>query len=207
METKNKEVDNQEQQKIKKEKLESPSKKKKNMQAKVKSIKEDVEKNVAQEGPTRTFGGVIGDAVWLMSQSQGHKYLSLADLEWALIPPVILGQYKLFRDDGKKPIGLALWAYLSEEAEKRLKLGNRLAPSDWGNNAQPDKDHGYVPQEGGTLWLVELVCPFSNETNKFKEKMLADVMQTALKDKPFKMMRINLETHKREEILLNQKKQ
>ena len=79
--------------------------------------------------PTKTMGSMIGEIVWLMSQSPVHKHLSLADLEWILMPPVILGQYKLFRD-GQKPVGAALWGYLSVEAEEKLKTVGRLAPAD-----------------------------------------------------------------------------
>ena len=53
-------------------------------------------------GATRTIGSMMGEIVWLMSQSQTHKFLSLADLEWLLMPPIILGQYKLFKDKNKK---------------------------------------------------------------------------------------------------------
>lgn len=154
-----------------------------------------------EEAGAKTLGSMIGEIVWLMSQSPIHKHLSLADLEWALMPPVILGQYKLFRD-GKKPVGAALWGYLSPEAEEKLKDVGRLAPQDWGNNARLDQEQGLVPTPGGTLWLVELIAPFHSEANKHREQMLADLMQSALKDKPFKLMHVNPETGRREEIVL-----
>ena len=156
-----------------------------------------------EDSGARTLGSMMGEIVWLMSQSAAHKHLALADLEWLLMPPIVLNQYKLFRD-GSQPTGAALWAYLSDEAEQRLKTNGRLSPTDWGNNARMDPQRGLVPTEGGTLWLVELIAPFHHATNQHREQMLADLIQTAFKDKQFKLMHINPETGVREEIVLPQ---
>lgn len=150
----------------------------------------------------KTIGSMMGEIVWLMSQSSVHKHLSLADLEWILMPPIILEQYKLFRDAEQKPVGAALWGYLNDEAEQKLKTVGRIAPQDWGNNARMDQHKGLVRTEGGILWLVELITPFHNEANKQREQMLADLMGTAFKDKKFKLMHVNPKTGMREELVL-----
>lgn len=155
----------------------------------------------------RTVGSMMGEIVWLMSQSPAHRFLSLADLEWLLMPPIVLGQYKLFRDPNKKPAGAALWGYLSEAAEQRLKAAGRLAPQDWGNNAQLDPERGLIRKEGGILWLVELIAPFHNEQNQQRQQMLADLMQTAFKGQEVKMMHLNTKTNQREELVLRNKDQ
>lgn len=67
---------------------------------------------------------VVGHATWLMMQAPTHKHLFLADLEWLVLPPVILGQFRLWRR-GDVPVGFASWAYLSEEAEARVRSGVR----------------------------------------------------------------------------------
>ncbi len=162
--------------------------------------------SIDEDVGSRTIGSMMGEVVWLMTQSQAHKFLSLADLEWLLMPPIILGQYKLFRDANKKPMGAALWGYLNEEAEQKLKTVGRLAPQDWGNKANLDQQKGLIANEGGTLWLVELVAPFHSDKNKHREQMLADLMGTALKNKPLKMMHVNPETGQREEITLGESK-
>ncbi len=149
----------------------------------------------------KTIGSMMGEIVWLMSQSPAHKHLSLGDLEWLLMPPIILGQYKLFRENDK-PVGAVLWGYLSDDAATRLKAAGRLAPQDWGNNAQVDPEKGLIAQEGGTLWLVEMIAPFHNEKNKHREQMLADIMQDQFKGKKFKTIRINPQTGQKEEITL-----
>lgn len=155
--------------------------------------------------PVRTISSMIGDIVWLMSQSQGHKYLTLADLEWVLMPPVVLEQYKIYRDNKQRPAGVALWAYLNEEAEIKLEQSGKIAPVDWGNGAEMSAEKGLEKKEGGNLWLIELIAPFNNEANKQKEEILSDLINTNFKDTPFKMMRINPETGKREANWVNDK--
>ena len=64
------------------------------------------------------------------------------------MPALLQRQYRIFRDDTKQPVGLALWARVSPEVEERLASGgaNKLKPEDWNS--------------GDTLWLVDLVAPF-----------------------------------------------
>ncbi len=164
----------------------------------------EIQRNV-QSQPARTISSMIGDMVWLMSQSQGHKYLTLVDLEWMVIPPLMLDQYKLYRDEQQRPVGLALWGYLNEDAEKKLHYSGKIAPTDWGNGAEISAEKGIEKKEGGTLWLIDIIAPFNTEDNKQKEKMLVDLINTAFKDAPFKMMRINPETGKKESGWVNEK--
>lgn len=86
------------------------------------------------------------------------------------MPPLLAHQFRIF--PGKnQPIGIALWASLTEEAENRLLSGNvRLAPQDW--NA------------GDRLWLVELLAPFGHQ-----DVMLTDLQNTIFAGKKFKMHR------------------
>ena len=163
----------------------------------------------------KTWGSMIGEIVLLMSQTPGHKQLQLQDLEWLLMPAIILGQYKLFRDSSPqgqppevapacsgRPVGAALWGYLDEAAEKRLKTVGKLQPQDWGNNAKLDQAKGLVRQPGGTLWLIEVIAPFHTDENKQRDQMLGDLMQTAFKGQLFKLMHVNPESKKREELVL-----
>jgi cytolysin-activating lysine-acyltransferase len=149
----------------------------------------------------KTVATVLGEIVWLLTQSPAHRYLSLGDLEWMLMPPVLLGQYKIFRNEDQV-VGVALWAYLNEEAEQRLKATGRLAPQDWGNGASINMQDGIVPNEGGNLWLIELLAPFNNTENNHQQQMLADLMLDNLKGKKISMFRINAKTGSREVIVL-----
>jgi len=103
-------------------------------------------------GPQEAVGQIIG----LMLQSPLHKHLFLNELEWLVLPPVMLQQFRIIHRDGK-PIAYASWARLSEDATARLKSGVRkLKPEDW--NA-----------EGGELWLIDLLTPFGGHEAVLKE--------------------------------------
>ncbi len=142
----------------------------------------------------KTVSSTMGEIVWLMSQSSIHRYLSLADLEWLLMPPILLRQYKLYRDEDQKPIAAALWAYLSEESEKKFLSVGRLSPQDWGNNAQVNPEKGIMPNAGGALWLVELITPFHNENNNHREQIVNDLVNSALKGQEIKILQLNPDT-------------
>src|SRR6516225_1359244 len=74
---------------------------------------------------------VLGQVVWLMMNMPQYRHVFLADLEWMVLPPILLKQYRLFRA-GDHVVAFAAWAYLSEEAEARLQGPNpRLAPAEW----------------------------------------------------------------------------
>ena len=118
--------------------------------------------------PPMTVASVMGEIVWLMTQSPVHKHLFLADLEWLVMPPVLLSQYRIFRVQDR-PVGVAFWAFLTEEAEARLKGGNpRLRPDEW--------------KAGDRAWLIDLVAPFGKP-----EVMLKD-----LKEVVFRNLNLNI---------------
>jgi cytolysin-activating lysine-acyltransferase len=118
-----------------------------------------------------TVSHMFGEIVWLMSQSPTHKHFALADLEWMVMPPLLLNQYRLFHNDGQ-PIGAALWAFLSEEAEAKLSLSPpRLRPDEW--------------KSGDRCWLVDLIAPSAIGNNKLAAAMIGDLRQTALKGQAF----------------------
>lgn len=159
-------------------------------------------KTVKHPVGVRTVGSMMGEIVWLLSQSPIHKHLSLADLEWLVMPPLILNQYKLFRDENKVPVGVALWAYLDEAAEEKLQAVGKLSPLDWGNGATLSAEKGMVATPGGNLWLVELVTPFHTEQNNHREKMLADLSGTVFARKEFKFFHVDKATQERKVVSL-----
>jgi cytolysin-activating lysine-acyltransferase len=152
---------------------------------------------------TKTMSSLMGEIVWLMSQSPAHKHFALADLEWMLMPAIALKQVRLFKDDNKQPVGCALWAYLSPEAEEKLNnINSRIMPHEWGNNASFSPEAGLTATEGGTLWLVDLIAPFATEENNLIQKILAELMQTSFKGKQFKFHQTDPKTGKREVKIL-----
>ncbi|WP_447971533.1 toxin-activating lysine-acyltransferase [Nitrospira sp. M1] len=99
----------------------------------------------------------FGEIVALLSRSPLYKHMSLADLEWLVIPALMTNQVtsvrgKLKDQDGLTiPLGLAMWAYVSEEVDKKLEAQKqagipfRLAPQDW--------------KSGDIPWLLAVVAP------------------------------------------------
>lgn len=98
----------------------------------------------------------IGHAIWLMSRSTLHKHLMVTDIEWLLLPPIMLGQFHMWQNQGR-PLGFASWAYFGEEQEERIaqKGIRRLMPTDW--------------KSGESLWLIDFVAPFDGQAEMVKE--------------------------------------
>ncbi|WP_300432364.1 toxin-activating lysine-acyltransferase [uncultured Thalassolituus sp.] len=150
-----------------------------------------------QAAGEKTLATVIGEIVWLFSQSASHRHLSIGDLEWAVMPPVLLDQYKIFKSEGQV-VGVALWAYLSEEAEKKLMATSRLAPQDWGNDATISIEDGITPNEGGNLWLIEALAPFDSKENNHQQQMLVDLLEQDFSNSKLKTIQINPKTGQKE---------
>jgi cytolysin-activating lysine-acyltransferase len=114
--------------------------------------------------------GFLGEVIWLMMYSAGHKHFFVTDLEWLAVPPVALRQFRLWRRNNL-PVAYASWAYLNEAAEARLMQGVRkLSPNDW--------------KSGDRLWLVDLVVPFGGT-----DEVLKELREQVFKDKKAKTLR------------------
>jgi cytolysin-activating lysine-acyltransferase len=123
-----------------------------------------------------TVSHVLGEMAWLLTQSPLHKALAIGDLEWLVMPPLILRQFYIFRD-GDRPVGLALWAKCTPAAEAKLDRGmlepeNRLTLEEWNG--------------GPAIWLVDLIAPFANQENRQREIMIADLVSGPLAGQSFK---------------------
>lgn len=81
-----------------------------------------------------TVSDVFGQIVWLMSQSPAHKNFFISDLEWMVMPPMLLRQFRIF--PGKnQPLGVALWASLSPESRSGWRRAARGSAPTNGNRA------------------------------------------------------------------------
>lgn len=123
----------------------------------------------AAEAPTphKTVAQMLGEIVWLMTQSPIHKQLFIGDLEWFAMPAVLLEQFRIFYGPNA-PAAVALWAFVSEETEQRLEGGaHKLRPDEW--------------RAGDRPWLIELVAPFGAE-----EEILADLSKSVFDARPFR---------------------
>jgi cytolysin-activating lysine-acyltransferase len=151
----------------------------------------------------------LGQIVWLLSQSPIHRELRIKDLEYSFMPAVLHEQFRVFRfgplpgsdnmdpsafakvgltKEGleQMPLGVAIWAKLSEEAEGRLEKGEKLKAEDW--------------RSGDRWWLVEMISPFATPDNKLSEAMLLDLMQGPFKATAFNLHRTDPKTGRRDKV-------
>ena len=99
--------------------------------------------------PGKTAAQVLGEIVWILVQSPRHKPLSLSDLEWLVMPAILLKQFRIFYR-GDRPVRVALWAQVDDAVAKRLDGGDkRLAAAEW--------------RSGPHLRIMEVVAPFGGE--------------------------------------------
>ncbi|GGH05240.1 hypothetical protein GCM10007420_22140 [Glycocaulis albus] len=128
--------------------------------------------------PNKTVSQVLGEITWLLTQSPIHKQLFIGDLEWFVMPAVLLEQFRIFNGP-QHPAAFALWARISEDTEQRLKDGGyKLRPDEWRGGDRP--------------WIIEVVAPFGGH-----EEILQDVAQHIFPGETFKYHRVN-ETGQRE---------
>ncbi|WP_169734425.1 toxin-activating lysine-acyltransferase [Deefgea rivuli] len=103
----------------------------------------------------------LGPVAWLYGRDDAKKHLTLADLDWAVQPPLILDQCRLFMKE-KMPLGFISWAYVAEDVHQRLLQGNtQLEPHEW--------------KSGEHLWLIDIVTPFGQ-----REDMLIELKSSVL---------------------------
>ena len=84
------------------------------------------------------------------------------------------------------PLGVAIWARLSAEAEAKLEKGQHLSLAEW--------------RSGDRVWLVELISPFANKENKLSEAMLIDLIQGPFRSTPFNLHRTDPQTGRRDKV-------
>jgi cytolysin-activating lysine-acyltransferase len=115
----------------------------------------------------KTGASVLGEVVWLMSQSKTHQSVTAGELKTRLIPAINKGQVRVFQAKDKV-IGAAIWAFVSDEVEQRLAQSNaQLEQQDW--------------TSGTTVWLTDLIAPFGAE-----KTMLEEMKETLFPDRAIK---------------------
>ncbi len=103
---------------------------------------------------SKLVSAAFGEIVTLLMRAPGYKHYTLADLEWLVVPPLLTNQFTLAEARSKEtgltaPVGVALWARVSDEVDQRLSgdLSRpiRLRPDEWNS--------------GSNLWLIDAVGP------------------------------------------------
>lgn len=89
---------------------------------------------------------LLGAVSWLMMQQSATRHTLLSELEWRVMPALVLDQAKLFMRDNA-PVAYVSWARLSEDVAKRYQQApHHLSASDW--------------TSGDQIWIVDLCTPF-----------------------------------------------
>ncbi|MBP0634941.1 toxin-activating lysine-acyltransferase [Cupriavidus sp. AcVe19-6a] len=105
---------------------------------------------------------LLGPVSWLMMNNPTTRHSFFADLEWRIMPPLVLEQAKLYMK-GDMPTAFVTWAYLSDSvAERFAKPPYHLAPGDW--------------RSGDKVFLVDLFAPYGGA-----KEVLEDLKATVFK--------------------------
>lgn len=104
---------------------------------------------------------LLGTVSWLMLAAPATRHSLLSDLEWRVMPPLMLNQAKVYLRE-EVPVAYVSWARLSPEVERRYRQPpHRLAPGDW--------------RSGDAVWLVDLMAPFGGV-----QEIMKDLRETVL---------------------------
>jgi cytolysin-activating lysine-acyltransferase len=105
----------------------------------------------------RSMSDGLASIVAIMMRDRRFRDVRLADLDWLVMPPILVGQWKIARgtmtpskgantEDGGRifPVAAALWACVSPEVDARLSADLDkpliLKPGEW--------------QSGDIIWLI-----------------------------------------------------
>jgi len=131
------------------------------------AAKEDEQRRVATLiRQSLAFAKVVS----VLARSPVHKFFTLADLEWLVIPPLTTEQFAIAevkpRPDGPAmPVAAVFWANVSSDVDKRLcenlSAPIRLKPEEWRSGdilwlvdaaGDPRVLPGFLQRIGGTAW-------------------------------------------------------
>ncbi len=105
---------------------------------------------------------MLGAVTWLMLQQAANRHTLLSELEWRVMPALVLNQAKLYLRD-EAPMAFVSWAKLSEEVAQRYQTApHQLTLADWAS--------------GDQIWLIDVFTPYGGAQEIFKnlrEKVFA----------------------------------
>lgn len=113
---------------------------------------------------------VLGPAIWLYARDSMRKHMFVGDIDWALLPPIVLDQCRLYTKD-KLPYAFVTWALVNDMVDQRLRGGvPKIAPHEW--------------QSGPHIWLIDVVAPFGHT-----DEVIEDLRHTAFAGKSIRTLR------------------
>lgn len=98
---------------------------------------------------------LLGPVTWLMMQQSHSRHTLLSELEWRVLPALILDQAKLYMKDDA-PVAFASWARFDEATAQRYRLPpHHLMMADWAT--------------GDQIWLIDVFTPFGGAQDVLKD--------------------------------------
>lgn len=117
---------------------------------------------------------LLGAVTWLMMQHTTTRHTLISDLEWRVMPPLVLDQAKLYMRDNA-PVAYVSWASLSDKVAQRYNTApHQLTAGDW--------------QSGDQIWIIDLYAPFGGAT-----EVVQDLRETALKGREIHQLTLGVE--------------
>lgn len=114
----------------------------------------DLEQAKRNMEASKMLSARFGEIVSLLMRTPNYKHYTLADMEWMVVPPLLLNQVVVAEANMKEqgisvPVGMAVWASVSDEVDAKLSgqldRAVRLRPDEW--------------RSGEHLWLIDVVGP------------------------------------------------
>jgi cytolysin-activating lysine-acyltransferase len=100
---------------------------------------------------------LLGPALWLFARDQYRRFTFVADIDWRLMPPLVLDQCRLYSREGL-PWSFVTWAFVAPEVDQRFRAhAPVIAPTEW--------------KSGEHVWLVDVVSPFGNAEDVAREAL------------------------------------
>jgi cytolysin-activating lysine-acyltransferase len=98
---------------------------------------------------------LLGSVAWLMMQQGATRHTLISELEWRVLPALVLNQSKLYMRDNA-PVAYVSWAKLSAAAIGRYKSSpHHLTSSDW--------------KSGDQVWIIDMFTPFGGAMEVMKD--------------------------------------
>lgn len=98
---------------------------------------------------------ILGPALWLYARDPVKKFMFLGDVDWAVLPPIVLDQCRLYTKSGL-PYAFITWAFVNDAVDARLRSAQpKIAPHEW--------------KSGEHLWIIDAVAPFGQLEETLRE--------------------------------------
>lgn len=113
--------------------------------------------DLAKQQAHKVLGKIplLGPVTWLMMQQAHSRHTLLSELEWRVMPALMLDQAKLYLKDDA-PVAFASWAKLSDATAQRYRSApHQLAMTDWAS--------------GDQIWLIDVFTPFGGAQEVLKD--------------------------------------